>query len=123
MSVFLFTDDPAALVDGETLLLTVPAGLVDKQAVLAWYAEALRFPSYFGENWDAFGDCLADLSWIVEEGVLMAHRDVPLATEPADRSIYVDILANAVHRWKDDQGHNFAVSFPRRFSTLLACNQ
>lgn len=123
MSVFLFTDDPAALADGKTLLLTVPAGLVDKRAVLAWYAEALRFPSYFGQNWDAFSDCLTDLSWIVEKGVLMAHRDMPLAAEPADRSIYVAILANAVHRWKDDEGHNFTVSFPKRLSTLLARNQ
>jgi hypothetical protein len=121
--VFLFTDDPVALADGETLLLMVPAELTDKQAVLAWYAEALRFPSYFGQNWDAFSDCLTDLSLIAEKGVLMAHRDLPLATEPADRSIYLDILANAVHRWKDDEGHDFTVSFPNRLSTLLARNQ
>ncbi len=123
MSVFLFTDDPAAYARGDALQLVVPAKLADKQAVLAWYAEALRFPSYFGENWDAFSDCLTDLSWIVEKGVLMAHCDMPLATELADRSIYVDILANAVRRWKDDEGHNFTVSFPKRFSTLLAYNQ
>lgn len=123
MSPFLFTDNPAALVGAETLCLQVPQVLNDKQAVFAWYAQALRFPSYFGENWDAFSDCLTDLSWIVEKGVLMAHRDMPLTTSPADRSIYLDVLANAAHHWADDEDHNFSVSFPERFSTLLACNQ
>lgn len=123
MSVFLFTDNPAALVGKETLLLMVPAGLADKQAVLAWYAEALRFPSYFGENWDALNDCLSDLSWIAEKNVLISHHDMPLTTALADRSIYLDVLANAAHHWTDDEEHNFSVSFPERFSTLLACNQ
>jgi len=115
MSVFLFTDDPAAYGRGDTLLLMVPAGLADKRAVLAWYAEALRFPSYFGENWDALNDCLSDLSWIVEKNILISHHDMPLTTAPADRSIYLDVLANAVHHWIDDEGHKFSVSSPERF--------
>jgi hypothetical protein len=123
MSVFLFTDDPAAVAGKETLLLMVPAGLADKQAVLAWYAGALRFPSYFGENWDAFNDCLNDLSWIAEKNILISHHDMPLTTAPADRSIYLDVLANAVHHWADDEGHNFSVSFPEGFSTPLECSQ
>lgn len=123
MSVFLFTDDAAAYTTGDTLLLMVPAGLADKQAVLAWYAEVLRFPPHFGGNWDALNDCLSDLSWIVEKNIHIGHHDMPLTTAPADRSIYLDVLANAAHHWTDDEGHNFSVSFPERFSTLLACHQ
>lgn len=115
MSAFLFTDDPAALVGEETLCLQVPLALAEKQAVLTWYAEALRFPSYFGENWDALNDCLSDLSWIAEKNILISHHDMPLTTVPTDRSIYLDILANAVHHWIDNEGHKFSVSFPERF--------
>jgi hypothetical protein len=31
-------------------------------------AEELAFPGWFGRNWDAFFDCLRDLSWLAGEG-------------------------------------------------------
>ena len=41
-------------------------------------AAALQFPYYFGENWDAFHDCLGDLAWLhaatVVVGLLDADR-------------------------------------------------
>lgn len=35
----------------------------DKAALLARTAAALRFPEWFGHNWDAWFDCLTDLGW------------------------------------------------------------
>jgi len=31
-------------------------------------AEELAFPGWFGHNWDAFYDCLGDLSWLAGRG-------------------------------------------------------
>jgi hypothetical protein len=38
-------------------------------------AAALQFPYYFGQNLNAFDDCLADLSWIKEGGYLIVILD------------------------------------------------
>jgi hypothetical protein len=40
-------------------------------------ANALGFPSWFGGNWDALFDCLADLSWRPAAGhvLLLEHAD------------------------------------------------
>jgi RNAse (barnase) inhibitor barstar len=38
----------------------------DKGAFMSQVAQALRFPSYFGNNLDALHDCLTDLDWLQE---------------------------------------------------------
>lgn len=53
-----------AIERGEALFLIDLAGAEDKAALLERTAAALHFPDWFGHNWDAWFDCLADLSWI-----------------------------------------------------------
>jgi hypothetical protein len=43
----------------------------DKQGFTALVAKALAFPEWFGGNWDAFEDCLCDLSWHPAPGYLL----------------------------------------------------
>lgn len=109
---FLFSDDPSSLQGVDTLVVTLPPGLSDKVSLLARYAEGLRFPQYFGWNWDALDECLRDLSWITENGVLIVHRDVPLTGSIADQKIYLEILAGAVRDWSKDASQRFTVTFP-----------
>jgi RNAse (barnase) inhibitor barstar len=40
----------------------------DKADFLADASRAMRFPDWFGGNWDAFADCLKDLSWLSAKG-------------------------------------------------------
>ena len=56
---------------GYSCALADLAGCHDKDEFLARMAEALDFPAWFGRNWDAFFDCLADLSWLPAGGHML----------------------------------------------------
>ncbi|MFB9069648.1 barstar family protein [Pseudofulvimonas gallinarii] len=39
--------------------------------LFARMAAVFRFPEWFGDNWDALADCLADLSWWLARGYVL----------------------------------------------------
>ncbi|MFC0529610.1 barstar family protein [Phytohabitans kaempferiae] len=47
-------------------------------------AEELAFPGWFGRNWNAFSDCLGDLSWLTGAGhvLLWEHYGTLARTDP-----------------------------------------
>ena len=53
------------------------AGVTDKSAFLAACATALEFPHPFGRNWDAFADCMQDLSWHPARGYVIRLTQSP----------------------------------------------
>jgi RNAse (barnase) inhibitor barstar len=46
------------------------AGVRSKEALLARLAERLEFPEWFGDNWDALNDVLAERAWEQAKGVV-----------------------------------------------------
>ena len=94
--VFIFGEPPPAAAGQTRQLIRLPTGLRSKRQLLAVLADRLRFPAYFGWNWDALEECLHDLSWIPEgvELVLM-HADLPFG-RGENRPLYLQILAGAV---------------------------
>jgi len=77
------------------LVVRLGGQLRRKQDILRAVARGLKFPGYFGWNWDALEECLRDLSWLdVRVGIVLLHEHIPL-TNTAQRSIYLDILKNA----------------------------
>jgi RNAse (barnase) inhibitor barstar len=83
-------------------------GAADKDALLARLAEALGFPDWFGGNWDALEDCLADLSWRPGEGhVLLLERHGELSLD--DLGVLIDILSASAEYWRGRGRPFFAV--------------
>jgi RNAse (barnase) inhibitor barstar len=83
-------------------------GCSDKVALLERTARALGFPAWFGGNWDAFFDCLADLSWRPARGHVLVfentgdmRRHAPEALDTA-----LTILGDAAAAW-DERGRPF----------------
>ncbi|MCK0510774.1 barstar family protein [Aromatoleum buckelii] len=53
------------------------SGCADKADFLARIAAGLHFPDWFGQNWDALADCLADMAWLPADGyvIILEHAD------------------------------------------------
>ena len=82
------------------------AGCVDRDAIFSCIAEALEFPDWFGRNWDAFFDCLTDLSWLPSRGHVLVllntaemRRDAPEAFDTA-----ISIMQEAAQAWQKRDG-------------------
>ncbi|MCA1665758.1 MAG: barstar family protein [Myxococcales bacterium] len=68
----------------------------DKSSFMAAIAGALRFPDYFGHNWDALADCLDELHWRDEPIVLVIdHGDELLADAPGEIDTLLGVFDEA----------------------------
>ena len=48
----------------------------NKEQFLKKSALAMSFPDYFGANWDAFEDCLTDMSWHETDGFVILYDNI-----------------------------------------------
>lgn len=81
------------------------AAVRSKEELLRGIAEALSFPDWFGENWDALEDCLTDLSWGEAPGYVLLldncggfSRADPEAFETA-----LEVFDGAAEYWYDEE--------------------
>jgi RNAse (barnase) inhibitor barstar len=68
-----------------------------KAALLAELARVLKFPNWFGHNWDALADCLGDVAEVAvvdgHQGICLVwdHAEVLAATEPESVEAFREI--------------------------------
>jgi len=76
-----------------------PAGLFGE------FARALAFPDYFGHNWDALEECLADLEWLPAKGyiLLITETQAVLPEAEEEYETLLDVLDDAGEAWSN--GH------------------
>jgi RNAse (barnase) inhibitor barstar len=74
-----------------------------KRGLFRRFSEALKFPDYFGKNWDAFEECLTDLEWLNAEGylIIVSDADALLAKNDEDYKTFVRIVTKAGQAWAD----------------------
>ncbi len=73
----------------------------DKTSFLQACATAMDFPAYFRPNWDAFEECVNDLSWAPAQGyvILFDRAGRFELSAPHDWAMAMDILQDAVASW------------------------
>ncbi len=77
------------------------AHIQDKDSFLHACAEAMRFPSYFGRNWDALADSITDLAWAPALGYILLYDKVGVFARqhPDTWRTAGEILEDAVAYW------------------------
>ncbi len=73
------------------------ARISTKRDALAVVAASLDFPVWFGANWDALADCLADMSWSPADGhlVIVEHLEPWRAANEADVETLLEVMCEA----------------------------
>jgi RNAse (barnase) inhibitor barstar len=77
----------------------------DKRTLFERLATALKFPDWFGRNWDALADCLGDLSWMPADGylILLEHCDGFRAGHGGDFTTALQVFAAASEAWRGER--------------------
>ncbi|MGW6394816.1 barstar family protein [Streptomyces sp. NPDC055103] len=92
----------------DTVVLDL-AGVTDKAALMDRCAVALALPAWFGRNWDALAECLADLPEPVT--LVVTGWQAYARTRPGEWETAQDVFATAV----DER--------PTRLSVLLSLGE
>lgn len=76
----------------------------DKDALLAAIARALKFPEWFGRNFDALADCLGDMSWAPADGylVMLEHCDGIHGQAEPEFVATLQLFQQAAEDWRQE---------------------
>ena len=112
-------------------LVKVPDGFLVKvmrgskcrsaEGLFAELAKALEFPDYFGHNWDALEECLADLEWLPAKGYLLFFTDAEqiLPDDEEEFATFLEVLNDAGEAWASGQTEKRA----KPFHSVLAVSE
>jgi hypothetical protein len=89
------------------------AGDTDVMA-LRLLGQAFRFPSYYGVNWDAADECLADMSWEPAAGYVALLLPRTVVGIPSDSIIHgvLELFGYAGEHWRKQGKPCKVVLFP-----------
>jgi RNAse (barnase) inhibitor barstar len=79
------------------------ANATSSAALFDEFAQVASFPSYFGRNWAALDECLADLEWLPGTSYVVTiknpHRILELC--PQERPLLVRVITKVAIEWAE----------------------
>ncbi len=80
------------------------AGVRTKGELLARLAERLRFPEWFGDNWDALNDVLAEQAWEQPNGIVLTleHCSDLAAADPGAFETALEVFDSVAESCYDE---------------------
>lgn len=80
-------------------------GASGKKEFLARFAQALNFPTHFGNNWDALNDSLSDFDVLADKNgyvLILENAGVYGSKHEGDLQSAISVLDSAAEFWKDE---------------------
>ncbi len=113
-SRFVFVPNVTDWTPPPGLVVRVSSRLRGKRALFGVLRKQLKFPDYFGGNWDALHDCLQDLSWLGPvDRVILIHDGLPFGPAATrSRGIYLQLLQGLV-TGESPTGPRWTIVFPQ----------
>jgi hypothetical protein len=111
MDKIIFSDTIDFIDGASSFKAALKSGIDGVDDLFASLYTTLRFPTYFGDNWNAVSDCLRDFHWMEEKNIVLIHTDMPKLI-PEDMEIYIDVLRTSIIDWKEGEDHALYVVFP-----------
>ena len=77
-----------------------------KELLLDEFAAAFQFPMYFGRNWDAFEECMADLQWLPGKAYLLIISNASSLLKLGSKNdsvIFFKILNRISQQWANGE--------------------
>lgn len=88
---------------GQTVRTVRGDKMRNKSALFDEFSAAFQFPLHFGENWDAFYDCISDLQWLEPRAdyiIAITQPQELLADAPVDElTVFLEILKDTHARF------------------------
>ncbi len=84
------------------LIFSLDGGeIASKAELLRNLAWVMKFPDYFGNNWDALEECLCDLDWLPAKGYVIrfANADKFIKLFPSDFRALIEIVESVSNYW------------------------
>lgn len=103
----------------DAVVVNIAASVVTKAELFNAYEVSLGFPDYFGANWDAFEECIRDLSWVPTRLIVLSHNGLPFADSPDLLAMYISILDSATKKWVTLMDHDIMIRFPRECENTI----
>ncbi len=108
-------DDSVAVVEGSLRsVVRIVRGqrCSTRKLLFQEWAAALQFPYYFGENWDAFEECMADLAWLPRGRRLFFVTNVDrIIRDKQDFRQFIDSLRSASEQQEVARGNDKAAPY------------
>ena len=80
------------------------SGITTDRDLFAKVSVALKFPDYFGNNWDAMNECLTDLEWFPAKGyvLLVSGSDSLWKSATYSAGKFVSAWLSAAEQWSEE---------------------